>query len=36
MGDVKRVIIAATKVIDKITGPIYNHFTNDNNAIYHA
>ncbi|WP_210382040.1 hypothetical protein [Borreliella garinii] len=24
----------ATEVIDRITGPIYNHFTDDNNAIY--
>ncbi|WP_268898880.1 hypothetical protein [Borreliella garinii] len=34
--DVKREIVAATEVIDKITGPIYDHFTYGSNAIYIA
>ncbi|MBB5141569.1 hypothetical protein [Borreliella afzelii] len=32
--DVKREIVAATEAIDKITGPIYDHFTDGSNAIY--
>ncbi|WP_418905644.1 hypothetical protein [Borreliella japonica] len=35
--DVKRVIVGAQEVIDKVTGPIYDHFTDDNNnAIYYT
>ncbi|WP_215537672.1 hypothetical protein [Borreliella bavariensis] len=32
--DVKREIVAATEVRDKITGPIYDYFTDGSNAIY--
>ncbi|WP_215535767.1 hypothetical protein [Borreliella bavariensis] len=34
--DVKRGIVEATEVIDKITGPIYDHFTDGADAIYIA
>lgn len=34
--DVKREIVEATEVIDKIRGPIYDHFTYGFNAIYIA
>ncbi|WP_215539842.1 hypothetical protein [Borreliella bavariensis] len=34
--DVKRGIVEATEVIDKITGPIYDHFTDGTDAIYIA
>ncbi|MBB6043581.1 hypothetical protein QIA34_07685 (plasmid) [Borreliella yangtzensis] len=35
--DVKRVIVGATEVRDKVTGPIYDDFTDDpNKSIYHA
>ncbi|WP_040353551.1 hypothetical protein [Borreliella spielmanii] len=32
--DVKREIVAATEARDKITGPIYDHFTDGSNAIH--
>ncbi|WP_187981874.1 hypothetical protein [Borreliella bavariensis] len=34
--DVKREIVEATEVIDKITGPVYDHFTDGTDAIYIA
>ncbi|WP_419250235.1 hypothetical protein [Borreliella garinii] len=34
--DVKREIVEATEVRDKITGPIYDYFTDGSNAIYIA
>ncbi|WP_187983408.1 hypothetical protein [Borreliella bavariensis] len=34
--DIKRGIVEATEVIDKITGPIYDHFTDGADAIYIA
>ncbi|MBB6043651.1 hypothetical protein QIA34_06020 (plasmid) [Borreliella yangtzensis] len=35
--EVERVIVGAQEVIDKVTGPIYDHFTDDSKqAIYHT
>ncbi|WP_215540950.1 hypothetical protein [Borreliella bavariensis] len=32
----KRLEVKATEVRDKVTGPIYDHFTDDNKAIYYT
>ncbi|OJH14352.1 hypothetical protein ER70_09310, partial (plasmid) [Borreliella bissettiae] len=37
MGDEKRLEVKATEVRDKVTGPVYDHFTNDpKQAIYYT
>ncbi|WP_418457473.1 hypothetical protein [Borreliella andersonii] len=37
MGDEKRLEVKATEVRDKVTGPVYDHFTNDTKqSIYYT
>ncbi|WP_373477054.1 hypothetical protein [Borreliella afzelii] len=34
--NIKRIIVVSTEVVEKITGPIYDYFTNDIGAIYYV